>query len=143
MYHEFVRWVEGKRNNSDPSQFVSAALDPDAISAHAQHEALQHFNLTSQYKEAQDSLNAHARLRNTFCGYKVRDWAQMGGYWKGVKLIMDAVRSELGGEEGVLHFLDGNGEQALQELVVQVRNRLGLIPFMPGCDLKTGQHLGE
>ena len=120
MYAEFVEWVEKQRN------MLGDRLVLEEIRENALLEALVFF----KKKEAFDTLvlerSNRIRLKEIFSGPTVRDWADMGGYWKGVKLIMDEVRARLGGEEGVLTFLDKNGQQDLKDIVLQVKDELGI-----------------
>ncbi|KAF8798935.1 hypothetical protein BYT27DRAFT_7202663 [Phlegmacium glaucopus] len=119
MYAEFVEWVGKQRNMSECGQ--SQRLVLGETQATVQVEALVFF----KKKEAYDALvlerSNRIRLKEIFSGSIVRDWADMGGYWKGVKLIMDEVRVRLGGEEGILTFLNKNGEQGLKDFVIQVK----------------------
>jgi len=123
MYAEFVKWVEKQRNTLESQ---SHKLVLGEIEAAAQLEALVFF----KKKEAFDALalerSNRIRLKQIFSGSTVHNWADMRGYWKGVKLIMDEVRIRLGGEEGVLIFLDKNGEQDLKDMVLQVKDELGI-----------------
>ena len=123
MFAEFEKWVEAQRNTPE-SQPHKPLGD---IQANARLEALVFF----KKKEAFDALvlerSERIRFKQLFSSSTVRDWAGMGGNWKGVKLIMNEVRARLGGEEGVLIFLDKNGEQDLKNMVLQVKDELGIV----------------
>jgi len=123
MYAEFVEWVEKQRNTpGDQSRKLV-----EEIRAKRQSEALVFFKKREAYDALVLERSNRIRRKEIFSGSTVRDWADMGEYWKGVKLIMDEVRVRLGGEERVLIFLDKNGEQALKDIVLQVKDDLGMV----------------
>jgi len=66
-------------------------------------------------------------LKESFSGSRVRDWTELGEYWKGVKLVMDEVRVRLGGEEGIVDLLDRHGEDELRKVVLQAKADLGIV----------------
>jgi hypothetical protein len=129
MYAEFVEWVEKRRNTwkLERGQSHKPVLEgkPDI-----QLEALIFF----ERKQAFDALGVERSnrtwIKEHFSGSIVREYADLGGYWKGVKLIMDEVRVRLGGDEGILIFLDKNGEQNLKDVVLQVKDELGIVSSM-------------
>lgn len=124
MYAEFVEWVEKQRNTSE---WDGDTPVPEQIQANGQLEALVFFNKREAFDALVSERSSRIRLKECFSGTVVRDWADMGGYWKGVKLIMDEVRARLGGEEGVLIFLEKNGDQDLKDMVLQVKAELGIV----------------
>lgn len=127
MYAEFVEWVEKQKTTLELERGQSREFVLGELQANVQ-EALVFF----KKKEAFDALvlerSNKIRLKGVFSGSTVHNWADMKGYWKGVKLIMDEVRARLGGEDGVLIFLDKNGEQDLKDIVLQVKDELGIVP---------------
>ena len=124
MYAEFVEFVEKQRNTPGDQ---SHNLVLEEIRAKRQSEALVFFKKREAYDALVLERSNGIRRKGIFSGSTVRDWADMGGYWKGVKLIMDEVRVRLGGEERVLIFLNKNGEQALKDIVLQVKDDLGMV----------------
>lgn len=131
MYAEFVEWVEQRGDTSESEFGQCHKFVLGEMQVNVQAEALVFF----KKKEIFDALvlerSNRIRLKEVFSGSTVRDWADMGGYWKGVKLIMDEVRARLDGEEGVLTFLDKNGEQGLKNVVLQVKDELGIVSRQP------------
>jgi len=122
MYAEFVEWVERQKNVSEST---SHKFVLEEMQANVRMEALVFF----KKKEAFDALvleRSRIRLK-IFSGSAVHDWADMKGYWKGVKLIMDEVRVRLGGEKGILIFLNENSEQDLKDIVLRVKDDLGIV----------------
>ncbi|KAF8195582.1 hypothetical protein BJ912DRAFT_957473 [Pholiota molesta] len=104
----------------DPSQFRSTG--PGITKVKAQRTmysdfvewALIYFNKKEEYETLAKTRSNRMRLKECFSGHQVRDWTELGEYWKGVKLIMDEVRTRLGGE-------DGNNEESLRQFVLQVQ----------------------
>ncbi|KAL0961063.1 hypothetical protein HGRIS_006050 [Hohenbuehelia grisea] len=124
MYAEFVEYAQSR---ADPT----LALSPTETLARVMQrrgEALDHFGLTGTFNTLARERDERARLKVYFSGGRVRDWASMGEHWKGVKLIMDEVRAECGGDSGVLELLDLQGVDGLRLKVLQARDRLGLLP---------------
>lgn len=126
MYAEFVEWVEKQRNTWKSEGGQSHKPVPEG-KPDIQLEALIFF----ERKQAFDTLGVERSnriwIKEHFSGSIVREYADLGGYWKGVKLIMDEVRVRLGGDEGILIFLDKNGEQTLKDIVLQVKDELGIV----------------
>lgn len=72
------------------------------------------------------------KLKKVWSGHVVRDWAELGEYWMGVKVIMDAVRERLGGDEGILKTINADGEGHVKSIVLEIRDKL--IGFEEGED---------
>lgn len=123
MYYEFVEWAEKQRSMSE---LQSHKLDSGEIQANVRLEALVFFKKKAAFDALTLERSNRIRLKKIFSASTIRDWTNMGEYWKGIKLIMDEVRVRLAGEEGVLDFLDKNGEQNLKEMVLQVKDELGI-----------------
>ena len=121
MYAEFVQWVQANAQ-SKPSEHGSREERQEKIRL----EALAFFQKKEEFEALAQARNDRQRLKEVFSGSRVRDWAEMGERWKGVKAIMDAVRERLGGEEGVLKFVRENSEDELRKVVLEVRDSLGL-----------------
>jgi hypothetical protein len=82
-------------------------------------EALSYFGCADAF-DALTAANAHAHaLRTVFTSADVRAWTGLRASedWRVVKALMDAVRRELGGEEGMLRV----GTEAVRECVVRLR----------------------
>ncbi|KAF4590130.1 hypothetical protein EYR40_009468 [Pleurotus pulmonarius] len=122
MYHDFVRWAEGR------SKANVKGADTNSKRQDVRSEALDFFNKREAFEARAAEQATRTRLRSVWSGHQVRDWANMGEYWKGVKLIMDAIRAELGGDTGILEAVDKEGAEFLRTKVIETRDRLGLIP---------------
>ncbi len=122
MYHDFVRWAEGR------SKANVKGADTKSKRQDVRSEALDFFNKREAFEARAAEQATRTRLRSVWSGHQVRDWANMGEYWKGVKLIMDAIRAELGGDTGILEAVDKEGAEFLRTKVIETRDRLGLIP---------------
>lgn len=129
MYAEFVEWVERQRNTAKMERGQSHKPVLEERQPDVQLEALVFF----KRKQAFDLLGVERsnkiRLKEHFSGSTVRDWAGEGGRIKCVKSIMDEVKVPLGGDEGIL-ILDKNGEQNLKDIVLQVKDELGIVSSM-------------
>jgi len=115
MYAEFVEWVMERAASATPGEEVvqeSKEMRQNRESK-LRDEALVHF----KQKETFDALAREhflgRRVKEVFRGSRVRDWTGLGGHWKGVKVVMDAVRKRVGGEEGVLRILEAEGEDGV------------------------------
>jgi hypothetical protein len=131
MYAEFVQWVgHTKRPSSlDVPDHVMSHEAESQLCRSVREEALRHFNKTEEFNAAQKAKETQQKVRNVFSGHQVRDWAELGEYWKGVKMIMDEVRIRLGGDEKVLMLCEEEGEEALAALIREVRDDLGIKPI--------------
>ncbi|EAU85965.2 hypothetical protein CC1G_02988 [Coprinopsis cinerea okayama7 len=128
MYAEFVLFVTNNWSISE-SERIRKRDDKksrDALFQTVKLEALNYFDKTAQFETRLESRRIQQRTQAVFSGHRVRDWAELGEHWKGVKMIMDKIREMLGGERKVLEFYDSNGEDALRALVVAVRDDLGI-----------------
>ncbi|KAJ3512081.1 hypothetical protein NMY22_g15440 [Coprinellus aureogranulatus] len=163
MYFQFVDWVQqqqrllgqsGVSPDSSDNGGASPASSPSsgseretgspesdtrpdtATKAHVKEQALIFFNKKAELEARSTAQINRERVRKTFCGHNVRDWIDLGDHWRGVKMVMDEIRKRMGGEEGVLKFLDdlektgepGEGEERLKEIAISVRDELGLLP---------------
>ena len=124
MYAEFVEWVEETRKLEQFS--TSAPLSREDRYAKTREEALIFFNKKEEFNALVKARFNRLRLKESFSGSRVRDWTELGEYWKGVKLVMDEVRVRLGGEEGIVGLLDEHGEDELRKVVLQAKADLGL-----------------
>lgn len=126
MYHDFVRWAE-ELPKAD-LEGAGIELRPRSKRQDTRSEALDFFNKREAFETRAAEQATRTRLKSVWSGHQVRDWGNMGEHWKGVKLIMDAVRTELGGDAGILQAMDKEGEEFLRSKVIETRDRLGLIP---------------
>lgn len=138
MYAEFVEWVETTKPSSHPYNQLTREEKFDRI----REDALVFFNKKKEFEDLAKSRMDKARLKEAFSGSRVRDWTGLGEYWKGVKLIMDEVRERLGGEQGLLQFLDDHTEDELKAVVLQVQSDLGIETRLPS-DLQSLENLLE
>jgi len=123
MYAEFVKWVEATRTPTNSLDLPSREERQKQI----QQEALVFFNKKEEFETLARDRQNRLRLKEIFSGSRVRDWAELGEHWRGVKLIMDEVRVQMGGEEAILEFLDKNSEGDLKQVVLQVKDKLGIV----------------
>jgi hypothetical protein len=123
MYAEFVKWVETTRTPTNGLDLLSREERQSRI----QQEALVFFNKKEEFETLARDRKSRLRLKEVFSGSRVRDWAELGEYWKGVKLIMDEVRTRMGGEEAILQFVDMNSEDHLKSIILQVKDDLGVV----------------
>jgi hypothetical protein len=122
MYAEFVKWVETRPRTTSlnlPSR--------EERQRQIREEALIFFNKKEEFESLARDRQNRSRLKEVFSGSRIRDWAELGEYWKGVKLIMDEVRARMGGEEAILEFLNKNSEDDLKKIVLQVKDDLGIV----------------
>ena len=145
MYAEFVQWVINRRPPATSGSERSLEDETEGdFHQRVKREALEHFNKMEEYNGVQKAREVQKKVRGVFSGHQVRDWADIGEYWRGVKMIMDEIRRQLGGEAKVLEFYEENGEEALKILVREVRDNLGIQPVnTPSNNDVTGpvQHL--
>jgi hypothetical protein len=120
MYAEFAFWVESR------AEGTARESTPRKEKTEIVAEALVYFNKKEEFEELARSRLNRARMKEGFNGCKVNEWAGMGSHWRGVKLIMDRVRMRLGGDEEVTKLLKERGEEELKELVLEVKDELGL-----------------
>lgn len=131
MYAEFVEWVEETRQEAEHSTTPiqpTPRLSREERYAQTRKDALIFFNKKEAFEALAKVRFNKQKLKDVFSGHQVREWAELGEYWKGVKLVMDEVRLRMGGEEGILEFLDNHSEEDLKNIVIQVRNDLGIVP---------------
>lgn len=124
MYSDFVEWVETLNASRQPN--AEPRLSREQRQATIRQEALKYFDKMEEYETLAKTRSSRTRLKESFSGSVVRDWTNLGEYWKGVKLIMDEVRNRLGGEDGVLDFLNKNTEEDLKNFVLKVQADLGI-----------------
>lgn len=122
MYSDFVEWVTTTKVSSLQISWMSR----EEWQAKIRDEALVYFNKKLEFEASSRLRLNRLRLKQSFSGSRVRDWTGLGEYWPGVKLIMDEVRHQIGGEDGVLDYIDKNGEEGLRLFTIQVRDDLGI-----------------
>ncbi|SRR6266545_7368139 len=122
MYAQFVEWVNqpcSKLSVSSSHNELPFIL-PDKL-AQVREEALTFFGKKQAFENVVTERLNRQRIKEVFRGSTVRDWANLGHNWKGVKFIMDKIRQKLGGNDGVLEFFGKHGEEGLRQLVLQVK----------------------
>ena len=123
MYAHFVEWVNQLSSKlsvtSSHNEQHSFALS-DQLSQ-VREEALVFFEKKRVFESIVRERLDRQKIKEVFRGSCVRDWADLGNNWRGVKFIMDNIRQKLGGNDGVLEFLGNHGEDGLKELVLQVK----------------------
>lgn len=122
MYAEFVQWAgetaalvvekQGKRTEEQFRELRDLAL--------------VHFNKKDVFDTLAREREQRVGLKQAWSGSRVRDWAELGNYWKGVKLIMDAVRERLGGDEGVAKLYQREGEDGIKRVVLEEKKHLSI-----------------
>lgn len=138
MYAEFVEWVESTKPRSHPYNQLPRQEKIDRI----REDALVFFNKKKDFEDLAKSRTDKARLKDVFSGSRVRDWTGLGGYWTGVKAIMDEVRNRMGSEQGILEFLEDHTEDDLKAVVLQVQSDLG-IKYCPPSHLHSSNSFPE
>ncbi|XP_006462523.1 hypothetical protein AGABI2DRAFT_193648 [Agaricus bisporus var. bisporus H97] len=134
MYFGFIEWAG---NLSQSPNYTRASGDiPDAKEA-----SLDFFNKRAVYEERREEQRHREFLKNVFSGHRVRDWANLGNNWFGVKKIMDAVRERFGGEHNVRKFALEEGEESLRKVVLEVQAELGI--ESPSESIKIGEEEGN
>ncbi|KAG6884571.1 hypothetical protein C0992_006074 [Termitomyces sp. T32_za158] len=125
MYAEFAQWVREK------SAAIPLETEHDATSEERQlafrEHVLVHFNKRQEYDMMVCKQKERTRLKKVFNGSIVRQWANLGEDWKTLKLVMDMVREELGGDRGILKLYDELGESGLRHFVSEVQQRSSLV----------------
>ncbi|KAG6835223.1 hypothetical protein H0H93_003766 [Arthromyces matolae] len=122
MYAEFVQWVEERASSSGGPRLTRTDEQLQAL----RDSALEYFGKKSVFDAMAREREEKAILKQVFSGARVRDWAELGEHWKGVKLIMDGVREKFGGNEGVLKLYNSQGEEGIKKVVLEEQQRLGL-----------------
>lgn len=117
MYAEFIEWATRQAaatGNEKPKKSVDVYRE----------EALIYFKKKEVFDALVRERVQRLELKQVFAGHKVRDWANLGEYWKGVKLVMDAVRERCGGDEGVWKIYEKDGEEGVKKIVLQVKDQV-------------------
>jgi hypothetical protein len=114
MYWGFIEWAEEREREDGPRR--REAFDERTF----HNEALVHFNKKAQFDAIDDSRIVKQIVKARFNGTKVGEWTDLTGRWREVKKIMDVVRERLGGEEGVIRFLEAEGDEGIQRIVLEV-----------------------
>lgn len=110
MYIDFLMWAQDKTpitSTPGPHQ--------DAV-----EEALVVFGKKSEWDAMARERYARTWLRSNFNGKLVAEWTGLG--WKGVKAVMDDVRSSVGGERALV----GTELEQVKSLVLISQNSLKL-----------------
>ncbi|KAG6909300.1 hypothetical protein DXG01_001244 [Tephrocybe rancida] len=131
MYAEFVAWAKEKNALAAPVADGSLVKRTEEERQAFRDAALVHFNKKDHFDALARERDQRATLKHVFNGFSVRDWAELGDYWKGVKLIMDAVRERFGGDEGVLRLYGEEGEEGVKRVVLEEKKRLSLASARP------------
>jgi hypothetical protein len=129
MYAEFVVWAQERAAAQGTTGRAKLSKEErEERQFKIRDEALVYFGKKEAFDTLTREYSQRIRLKQVFSGSKVRDWAGIGEYWVGVKMIMDAVRLQVGGEDGVLKILDEEGEEGIRKIVLVTRDELGIIP---------------
>ncbi|RDB14556.1 hypothetical protein Hypma_016242 [Hypsizygus marmoreus] len=130
MYAEFVQWAMAQaaamKRVAEQKEESREEREVRRMRPRLRDEALVYFGKKEEFEREEREREARVRLKEMFSGSRVRDWADMGEYWKGVKMIMDGVRERVGGDEGVLRVLDEEGKEGIRKIVLEVKEELGL-----------------
>lgn len=115
MYSRFVDWAQEQPMSESP------LLPADAAVA----EALSYFNKKAEYgisleEYTQKAAKVEARktLKLIFNGTMVGEWTGLDN--RRVKIVMDKIRQELGGESGLLGLEQSRIQQLVESAVVQL-----------------------
>ena len=110
MYFDFLVWAQDKAPTMSPS-------GPHLDTA---EEALVIFGKKSEWDAMAQERYARTWLRGNFTGKLVAEWTGLG--WRGVKAVMDDVRSSVGGERALV----GMGLEQVKNLVLISQKSLKL-----------------
>lgn len=110
MYADFLVWAQ------DRTPITTGGLHRDTV-----EEALVVFGKKSDWDAMVQDTYERTWLKNNFNGKLVAEWTGLG--WKGVKAIMDDVRSSVGGERALV----GMEAEQLKNLVVISQGSLKLV----------------
>lgn len=127
MYMEFVQWASEKAAAFFPVEEDESKVTKEEHWVAFRDRTLAHFNKKEKFDAINDERVRRVHLKQVFSGSRVRDWAELGEHWKGVKMIMDVVREKYGGDGGILELYNGGGEQAVKSVVLEAKEQLGLL----------------
>jgi len=116
MYIRFIEWASSQDNARSHCEINDA-----------REAALDFFNKRSELDQRR-IFQQNQYTKSVFSGINVRNWTDLGGYWFGVKKIMDGVRERLGGDELISKFVAEKGEEQLKSIVLEVQIELGVWP---------------
>ncbi|PPR02843.1 hypothetical protein CVT24_002321 [Panaeolus cyanescens] len=134
----FIEFVARLQPNSTPTTMEGLEarkkrVVDEALTFFDKHQAYR--DKWREYEEQQEARRRadeeRAKVRKIWSGSRVNDWAEMNGYWSGVKKIMDVVRLQLGGDDAIVAIVNEQGEESVRTLVIQVRDQLGIVPRKP------------
>ncbi|KAF8914953.1 hypothetical protein CPB85DRAFT_470262 [Mucidula mucida] len=108
MYYDFVEWAQ--KQNMLPASTTSL-----------KEAALDHYGKKEEVEAFLRGKTAQARYKAAFNGKLVAEWADVGQDWRSVKNIMDRVRSECGGDEGLSRLVEEKGDEVTPILINLVR----------------------
>ena len=125
MYHEFIQWATDKVNASGAvAEKGNSADQRTKREKEVREEALDCFGKRETLEARVRERTKRSESKEVWSGSRVRDWADMGEYWLGVKAIMDGVRERYGGDEGVREIYDREGEEGVKRVVMQVKEEV-------------------
>jgi len=110
MYIDFLTWAQDKAPTMPTS-----GTDQDTV-----EEALVIFGKKSEWDALAQERWTRTWLKNNFNGKLVAEWTGLG--WRGVKAVMDDVRSSVGGERALV----GMELEQVKSLVLISQKSLGL-----------------
>jgi hypothetical protein len=130
MYAEFIEWVEKSRPQLAESE--NPSLPRGERCAKAREDALIFFEKREAFDAIIKARTRRQSFKACFNGTLVRDWAELrDGDWEAVKLIMDEVKEKLGGDEGIMDLLDRHGQEALEDIVLQIKDDFKIVTRFP------------
>ena len=139
MYAEFVEWAK-ERVAATASSGVEAIRESDEMKHERELKfrdaTLIHFKQKEAFDAATRERFLRMRIKEVFRGSKVREWTNLGDHWKGVKIVMDAVRDRVGGEEGIMRILETEGEEGVKKIVVDIKEELEVSFAIEGAQSK-------
>lgn len=116
IYSGFIEWASSQDNARSHCEIGDA-----------REAAVDFFNKRTELNQRK-IFQQNQYTKSVFSGTNVRDWTDLGGYWLGVKKIMDGVRERLGGDESISKFVAEKGEEELKSIVLEVQIELGVWP---------------
>ncbi|KAJ7052586.1 hypothetical protein C8F01DRAFT_1170515 [Mycena amicta] len=117
MYAQFAVWAKQQKPKLDGVMSSEARV---------QH-ALVRFGKKDEYDRILREDTQRAFLKSSFNGNKIREWTGIAvQHWQDLKKVTEEVRTELGGDTGIVALLEQEGETGLRTVVLRAKQKLGI-----------------
>ncbi|KAJ4482143.1 hypothetical protein J3R30DRAFT_2131082 [Lentinula aciculospora] len=124
MYSDFVAWVHELSAKSGVTSVDLQELHRRR--ERVREEALVEFGRQDEVETYLREFEGRKKLKNSFNGTVVNAWIGSNGNWRKVKTIMNMVREQHGGEEGILQILMTEGDDGLKQRVISVSDKFAI-----------------